>query len=47
MKEGHFITLEGVEGAGKTTLMDFIEDLLIAAGHDVVKNKRAWWYSNR
>ena len=29
MKEGLFITLEGVEGAGKTTLVDFIENLLI------------------
>jgi len=39
MKEGFFITLEGIEGAGKTTLIDFIEDLLINAGHDVVKTR--------
>ncbi len=39
MKEGFFITLEGIEGAGKTTLVDFIEDLLINAGYDVVKTR--------
>ena len=39
MKEGFFITLEGIEGAGKTTLINFIEDLLINAGHDVVKTR--------
>ena len=39
MKEGLFITLEGVEGAGKTTLVDFIENLLVKSGHDVVKTR--------
>ena len=39
MKEGLFITLEGVEGAGKTTLVDFIENLLVKTGHDVVKTR--------
>ena len=39
MKEGLFITLEGVEGAGKTTLVDFIENLLVKAGHNVVKTR--------
>lgn len=31
-----FISLEGVEGAGKSTLMDYIGDLLSKAGHDVI-----------
>ena len=33
---GLFITLEGVEGAGKSTLMDYIADLISKAGHEIV-----------
>lgn len=33
---GLFITLEGVEGAGKSTLMDYIADVISKAGHEVV-----------
>jgi len=35
-KKGLFITLEGIEGAGKSTLVTFIADLLRQAGKDVV-----------
>jgi len=31
-----FITLEGIEGVGKTTNLHFIENLLITQGHDCV-----------
>lgn len=33
---GVFITLEGIDGAGKSTHLDFIEGILSAAGHKVV-----------
>lgn len=33
---GRFIALEGVEGAGKSSQVGFLRDLLAAAGHDVV-----------
>lgn len=33
---GRFITVEGIEGVGKTTNIDFIHQLLLAAGRDVV-----------
>ena len=39
MKRGFFITLEGVEGAGKSTMVNFIEDFLIKAGHNVIKTR--------
>ena len=32
MQEALFITLEGVEGAGKSSLMDYISELFIRAG---------------
>jgi len=36
---GLFITLEGSEGAGKSTNLGFIHDVLIKAGHDVVQTR--------
>jgi len=34
-----FITLEGVEGAGKSTLMDYVADLFSKAGHEVIQTR--------
>lgn len=34
--KGRFITVEGIEGVGKTTNIDFIHQQLLAAGRDVV-----------
>ncbi len=34
--KGKFITVEGIEGVGKTTNIDFIHQQLLAAGRDVV-----------
>ncbi|MGB0238248.1 MAG: dTMP kinase [Cycloclasticus sp.] len=39
MKKGMFITLEGVEGVGKTTNLDFIADYLTTAGKEVVTTR--------
>jgi len=36
LQRGRFITVEGGEGAGKSTNIDWIADRLRAAGHDVV-----------
>lgn len=36
MTRGRFITLEGGEGAGKSTSLEFVRELLAAAGHEVV-----------
>jgi len=36
---GLFITLEGSEGAGKSTNLGYIHDFLIQAGHDVVQTR--------
>lgn len=36
-ERGLFVTLEGVEGAGKSTLADALEARLRAAGHDVLR----------
>lgn len=36
MARGWFITLEGGEGAGKTSRMTFVRDWLARAGHDVM-----------
>lgn len=36
MNRGLFITVEGIEGVGKSTNMDFVHQSLLAAGMDVV-----------
>lgn len=38
-KKGYFITLEGGEGAGKSTLMGHVEAWLRQAGHEVVTTR--------
>lgn len=37
--KGLFITLEGVEGAGKSTLMEFIADLFSKTGQEVIQTR--------
>lgn len=39
VRRGAFITVEGVDGAGKTTQMDFIEQWLADRGIDVVRTR--------
>ena len=39
MKKNLFITLEGIEGAGKSTVIDFIEIFITSSGYDVVKTR--------
>lgn len=39
MTEGKFITLEGIEGCGKTTLLAHLHHLLMAMGHQVVMTR--------
>ncbi len=36
MSRGKFITVEGIEGVGKSTNMDYVNEVLVAAGIDVV-----------
>ncbi len=40
MKAGRFITVEGIEGVGKTTNLEFIENYLMQHGVDVVVRTR-------
>lgn len=39
MQPGLFITLEGVEGAGKSTLMAYVADILSAAGNEILQTR--------
>lgn len=39
MQQNLFITLEGVEGAGKSSMMAFIANLFLNAGHGVVQTR--------
>ena len=39
MKKNLFITLEGIEGAGKSTFIDFIEKFFVDEGRDVKKTR--------
>lgn len=38
-KKSLFITLEGVEGAGKSSLMDYLSDLFTNAGREVIQTR--------
>lgn len=39
MARGRFITIEGIEGVGKSTNMDFLAELIEARGHTVMKTR--------
>jgi dTMP kinase len=39
MSEGRFITVEGIEGAGKSTNLDFVQGLIESAGVEVVRTR--------
>ncbi len=39
MQKSLFITLEGVEGAGKSSLMDYISELFTRAGHQAIQTR--------
>jgi dTMP kinase len=39
MKTGRFITVEGIEGAGKSSCMGLLEAAIRAAGHDVLTTR--------
>ena len=39
--QGKFITLEGMDGAGKSTHIPFIQNLLAQAGHSVVSTRES------
>ena len=39
MNKGKFITLEGVEGVGKTTNLNYIANFFIEKGFDVVTTR--------
>ncbi len=36
MNRGLFITLEGIEGAGKSSSLDYVKELLVQAGQEVI-----------
>ncbi|MDX1488542.1 MAG: dTMP kinase [Acidiferrobacterales bacterium] len=36
MSRGLFITLEGIEGAGKSSSLDYVKELLTRVGHEVI-----------
>ncbi len=39
MQQGLFITLEGVEGAGKSTLMSYVAEIFSKAGKEVIQTR--------
>ncbi len=39
MSKGLFITVEGGEGAGKTTVLDRLEEELIGRGYDILRTR--------
>ena len=39
MHEGLFITLEGIEGAGKSSSLNYISELFVCAGHEVLQTR--------
>ncbi len=39
MQQGLFITLEGVEGAGKSTLMSYVAEILSETGNEVIQTR--------
>ena len=39
MKRGKFLTLEGVDGAGKSTHVQFIADFVASKGHHAVMTR--------
>ena len=43
MAKGHFITVEGIDGVGKSTQAALIEAVLDSAGYDVLAPARAGW----
>jgi len=41
---GKFISIEGIEGAGKSTQLQFIADYIRSHGKQVVVTPRARWH---
>ena len=39
MRRGKFITIEGIEGVGKSTNIDFLAGIIESAGHTVIKTR--------
>ena len=39
MQQGLFITLEGVEGAGKSTLMSYVAEIISETGNEVIQTR--------